>query len=919
MKKLSLLLGIVVMLGGSFAGAQVEDFEGFMTNTPSTMEFFRAEPDAFTFGIQDALDNTFPGGDGGYFQLTADDVGDNGNYLTFDLEDEGGYETMDFSFDYYISQKDNNADGAGFALLNTAVFGKTGGIGSPSFGVAEDPRQIGVLGIGFDTWNNAGQGDAGAGPGSDSNYNDLTLYYNNEAVSQIAGFAQGDPANGVPAGIPALGGFRIDNGVWNTVKGSFDFINQKASMSITPKAGPDEGTEIVVWDDLDVPGLEPAEYRVMFGGRTGGENQVFAIDNLNISQQTPTDVESVVVGDQPAAEPGNWSVREWNVITPQINSVGEARDIIADPDNQIKFFVTDAQRELINIADPNNAGGGYSFGGLPKDDYPSARNQDDNDVVIRGLANMTVETDGEYTFLIDGDDGMALTIPGASFTFQAGGGTATGEVVEFATNTGNAFTLASTFLAAGDYEIELVAYERGGGAFHEVGVAEGIQTQLTGDFAPLGLREAVVIADGPIPTMSGNWDVVGHTNCTAGGPNTVTEALDCINNSVGLDQFPESTDVINYDDNNDPPSAGYVTPDNPFPLTLIGTPSDNFAIEFSGEVVIEEDGMYTFGFRGDDGAQFILEGADFTILNPGGVRELVQDGEGFAFNGNTGNSETFASTFLEAGTYQASGLMWENGGGANFEVFAGPGEQSGYTDLGMRLLGAPAETLDAVFNPVTSVHLGTPVVAAVCGDFDMDEDVDAADRTIQTVGWTGAIGDGSGTATFADGDCDGDGDVDTADQTGLIGNWTGALAGNLTDGDDADLVYDPATGNVTIDASDTAAGQIISFVIGTDQNSMNTEATEVPFIDVGTNTDNTPFQIGQTDPLNQGAGPLVDIGNVLPTGMDLTALSEYLTIAEYASELGAGGTLDLRVVPEPSGLVLALFGLFGLATRRRRK
>ena len=29
-------------------------------------------------------------------------------------------------------------------------------------------------------------------------------------------------------------------------------------------------------------------------------------------------------------------------------------------------------------------------------------------------------------------------------------------------------------------------------------------------------------------------------------------------------------------------------------------------------------------------------------------------------------------------------------------------------------------------------------------------------------------------------------------------------AGNLVDGDDADLIYDPATGNVQLDASDTA-------------------------------------------------------------------------------------------------------------------
>ena len=206
---------------------------------------------------------------------------------------------------------------------------------------------------------------------------------------------------------------------------------------------------------------------------------------------------------------------------------------------------------------------------------------------------------------------------------------------------------------------------------------------------------------------------------------------------------------------------------------------------------------------------------------------------------------------------------------------------------------------------------------SVCGDFDSDGDVDAADRTTLTTGWTGALAEG-GTATFADGDCDGDGDIDAADLTGVIGNWTGALAGNLTDGADADLIYDPTTGNVTLDASDTAAGQIISFVIGTDQNDLRTSEADLPFIDAGTNTDNTTFQIGQTDPLNQGAGPLVDIGNILPTGMDLAALSNYLTIAEYASELGSGGTLDLRVVPEPSSLVLGLFGLLGLATRRRR-
>ena len=73
-------------------------------------------------------------------------------------------------------------------------------------------------------------------------------------------------------------------------------------------------------------------------------------------------------------------------------------------------------------------------------------------------------------------------------------------------------------------------------------------------------------------------------------------------------------------------------------------------------------------------------------------------------------------------------------------------------------------------------QLGAFEPTRLCGDFDLDGDVDSADRTIQTVGWTGALLEG-GTATFFDGDCDRDGDVDTADQNALILNWTGAQLG----------------------------------------------------------------------------------------------------------------------------------------------
>ena len=80
-----------------------------------------------------------------------------------------------------------------------------------------------------------------------------------------------------------------------------------------------------------------------------------------------------------------------------------------------------------------------------------------------------------------------------------------------------------------------------------------------------------------------------------------------------------------------------------------------------------------------------------------------------------------------------------------------------------------------IFSPeatlILTSTLATP--SLTCGDFDRDSDVDSADRTVQTVNWTGALEMG-GDRTFADGDCDFDGDIDTFDQVTMIGNFTNA-------------------------------------------------------------------------------------------------------------------------------------------------
>ena len=148
-------------------------------------------------------------------------------------------------------------------------------------------------------------------------------------------------------------------------------------------------------------------------------------------------------------------------------------------------------------------------------------------------------------------------------------------------------------------------------------------------------------------------------------------------------------------------------------------------------------------------------------------------------------------------------------------------------------------------------------------------------------------------------------------------------AGNLVDGDDADLIYNPATGNVRLDAADTNSMRIVSFVLGNDQDSFRSDNFIKPFLNLGTNTDATPFQIGQTDAL----GGVWDqtkpsnLGNIFPLGMNQSELAEYLTLAAYSAELGgSGGTFDLIIVPESAVLSPVIAGfLLALQSRRRRK
>jgi hypothetical protein len=186
---------------------------------------------------------------------------------------------------------------------------------------------------------------------------------------------------------------------------------------------------------------------------------------------------------------------------------------------------------------------------------------------------------------------------------------------------------------------------------------------------------------------------------------------------------------------------------------------------------------------------------------------------------------------------------------------------------------------------------------------------------------------------FEQGSFDGDGDVDNSDLLTAIGNFTGpggvssslsseaaiaaAAAGSLIDrANFSDLLYDPLTGNLSIDPSEGTGGVLTGYVLqSNDQFIAANHQTHL-----GGNVTSIAGEISETNN-SSTIMTTIDLGNVLPTGLTLTDLEMLLTTANYVGQSGSSvHELDLIVVPEPQSIALLVVGLLlALLLRQRMK
>jgi len=455
----------------------------------------------------------------------------------------------------------------------------------------------------------------------------------------------------------------------------------------------------------------------------------------------------------PKGTAGNWGVvdyrGDWTAQEPARNVISQIQDIQS---GELPSEKTEGQLPWLNVTDPQtNANGGpvlsnaLGNGMFP---YLADTDADDNDIISLAHARIKVAEAGKYTFNVHSDDGFAMRIFNAQFSKSAGNGTidaVSKDTLVHPGNTGDANTQAVVDLAAGEYNIEFMSWERGGGAFYELTAAKG-------DFVTSGAE-----------TKRPQWLAVGDPRVLderiqppgGGGIGKLTKPLTIVNvNNItpgdGLEALREtvldagdgdakSTDgrVFVLDDHN-VSSTGCPFGNFPHDGDVVRFPNtagdlNNFATGVYGAFVID-DGDGTVGetldvtvhIDSDDRGMFRVKGQSFSEVSGQQLYDIGGDQVMFGDVDTCNTNFSGLITLKEGVNYDFEAFHVENGGDSGFQVLFAAGNQLDNPDPNL----FKALRLPGGANLVFARNPGFTLVAEVDGlkgDFNGNGQLDAGD------------------------------------------------------------------------------------------------------------------------------------------------------------------------------------------------
>jgi hypothetical protein len=217
---------------------------------------------------------------------------------------------------------------------------------------------------------------------------------------------------------------------------------------------------------------------VGFSAGTGGATADQKISNFTFTTGNAPAVTPVaqILAGFPEGGPGFFGIREVQSTT-GLNNIADAEAAIQNA----ALTKIDYTAPVLNLFDSDNRGR-FTGDSLYKSDSDQVNEGNDtvNNVAVIATGRIRIPTSGVYTFGTNSDDGFRLTIAGQRFeqVFGQGGTVATASgALEFPNGRGaGESSLGTIFLVAGDYDIQMLNWEGGGGASVELYASPGAKT-----------------------------------------------------------------------------------------------------------------------------------------------------------------------------------------------------------------------------------------------------------------------------------------------------------------------------------------------------------------------------------------------------------------------------------------------------------